>query len=506
MRPYTPAVPQDPLAVVDVGSNSGRLVVLRVGPAGHLEVLADGRAPLRLARDLRDGRTLSEAAIRRTVETLKDFRAMAEGAGAARTVAVATSAMRESDNADELIERVKAESGLAVVVIDGGQEARYGFLAAVQGLPVQNGLMMDIGGGSVEVTRFRDRRSTASWTLPLGSLRLSDRFLASDPPSSKEVEALRGWVATTLSDSGIEQLGDDERLIATGGTVRNLAKIDRHSRSYPIPRIHGYVLTRRRAQDLADLLAGRRLARRRSTPGLNADRADSIVGGALVAVEVMDVIGASEVTISGQGLREGLAFHALEQEPPSVEEVRRASVEAMAARFATWDERRARRRAAVAEVLVDALLPDAGANVRERIGQAALLLDIGRSIDYYRRFEHTADVVTEGDLLGFTHRKIALLSAVIRQAGDESSRVQRYAPLLSAADKAAVAREATILSLADEIEHRLAPDSLGTVACEDRGRTVVLDAPVFDPWAVDEMATRFRRAFAKRLTVRPPTP
>ena len=98
------------------------------------------------------------------------------------------------------------------------------------------------------------------------------------------------------------------------------------------------------------------------------------------------------------------------------------------------------------------------------------------------------------------------MATVIRQAGDESSRVQRYAPLLSAADKAVVAREATILSLADEIEHRLTPDSLGTVACEDRGRTVVLDAPVFDPWAVDEMATRFRRAFDKRLTVRPPSP
>jgi exopolyphosphatase/guanosine-5'-triphosphate,3'-diphosphate pyrophosphatase len=338
----------------------------------------------------------------------------------------------------------------------------------------------------------------------LGGLRLSERFLPSDPPTGKEADALREHLNEALEEAGIPALQADERLIATGGTVRNLAKVDRHRRTYPIPRLHGYVLTRKRVEDMAEMLAARRSSRRRQVPGLNADRADSIVGGAFASLATMVRVGAEELWVSGQGLREGIALDALGIEVPPVGAARRASVAAMAGRFATWDPERAHRRTRIALQLSASLDPDAGAKWRERLEHGATLLDVGRSIDYYRRFEHTADVITHGDLAGFTHRKLALLAAMVRFAGDQRVRIERYRPLLTADDRPAVERSSAILELADEIERRLAPGDPGHVEIDERGRLVVLTAPVFDPWRRRELAGRFAKAFRVRLQFREP--
>jgi exopolyphosphatase/guanosine-5'-triphosphate,3'-diphosphate pyrophosphatase len=493
-----------PLAIVDLGSNSSRVVVLRVDPTGYLEILADGRSPLRLARDVGNGGRLSAEAIQRTVEALKDFRAVASGSGAGTTIAVATSAIRESTNADELMERIQVEGGLTVRVIDGAEEARYGFLGAVHGVQVEHGMVVDIGGGSMELSRFRDRTLVESWTLPLGALRLSDRFLVTDPPTDREVETLREHVRGAVADAGVPTLRSDEQLIGTGGTIRNLAKMDRHARRYPIPRLHGYMLTRRRIEDLSELVTSRRLARRKGIGGLNADRADSIVGGALGAGSTMDLLLADAVIVTSQGVREGLAYDAVGKVTPSAEEARRMSIAALARRFTSWDQRRAARRVGMASRILETLEPGAGPGVRERLSQAATILDIGRSIDYYRRYEHTADILTESDLAGFSHRKLALLAAVVRQAGDETMSVNLYRPLLGPDDRQPIARQATILAIADEIESRIAPGNGLPVDCETRRREVLLRAPLFDGYRQGLLAARFRRAFGKRLVLEPP--
>jgi exopolyphosphatase/guanosine-5'-triphosphate,3'-diphosphate pyrophosphatase len=474
-------------------------VVLDVGPEGHMDLLADGRSPLRLARDVVRGSRLSAAAIQRTIAALRDFRAIAAGAGAGRIIAVATSAVRGSSNAGQLIERIHQETGLEVELIDGDREARCAFLGAVAELPYEHGWVVDIGGGSVELTQFRDREAKQTATFPLGSLTMSDRFLTSDPPDPDDVRDLCDFVRSSLSDAEIPTMEPDEHLIGTGGTIRNIAKIDHRSRAYPIPRIHGFTVTRRRVDEIANMLAGKRLSRRASVRGLNRDRADSIVGGALVARSVMDVLEASSIVVSGQGLREGVVYESLGLPIPGPAEARTASLKALVARFATFDADRAGRRTVVAGRLQEALDPDAGPRWRERIDHAATLLDIGRSIDYYERYRHAADIIVASDLAGFTHRKLALLAAVVRQGGDASMNVRQYGPLLGAADAAPVARASAILELADEIEHRSRPDQIGSIEAREVRRTIVVTAPIFDGYRQDVLASRVQQAFGRRL-------
>jgi len=494
-------VARKPIAVIDIGSNSCRIVVLRAS-GGHLEILVDSRAPLRLERDLQADGALSPHALDRTAAVMRDFGAIARSAGAARTIAVATSAVREATNGEEVVETVRRASGLDLEVITGDEEARYAFLGSIHGLEADSGLVADVGGGSLELSRFSGRRLERAWTLPLGALRVSDRFLQDDPPAGSDLELLRAYAAGSLEQAGIPALGSKEVMVGTGGTIRNLAKLDHRSRSYPIRRLHGYVLPRKRIQELEEVMAGRRSTRRAAMAGLNKDRADSIVGGAVTLLVLMEAAGADQVIVSGQGLREGVAFHAIGEEPPPVAEVRASSLRAVASRFSTWDERRAARRAEIASGLLAAVEPDATGAARERIRHAATILDAGTSVDYYQRHRHAAQIVTEADLEGFSHRKLAMLAAVIRSAGDDGVSWREYRPLLSSDDRTPVARQATILAVADEIEHRLEPDAPATGLREDRRKTVVLWAPVFDPLKRESLARRFARVFGKRLEIR----
>jgi len=497
------APPRPPVAVIDVGSNSGRVMVYRQEAGGHLHVLAGSRASLRLVRELdRTGRIPAES-LDRAYEALRDFRSVARGSGVKRITAAGTSALRDASNGPAFLRRVRRELGITMRTLSGLEEARYGFLGAVGGLPVEDGALFDLGGGSLQVARFRARRLLGAFSVPLGGLRVSDAFLRSDPPTPREVRRLREHARETLDAAGVVALSGDERLVGTGGTLRNLAKIDQRASGYPIPRLHGYVLSRRRVHEIVASLCGERLKKRAGVPGLNADRRDSIVGGGLVIGTLMDLLGAEEVVVSGEGVREGLARSLGSETLEPVRSVRRSSLDALAARFFGWSPERARRREALAELLHAALDPGAPGELAEALLQAARILDIGRTVDFFDRHEHVADLVLATDLGGFSHRQVALLAAVVRQAGDAETQPGSLAPLVSRQDRKAVERAAVLLALADEITERCPPGSAPVARCRVRAREVTVAVPALGSWGVRGLAERFEAAFGRRLRVVP---
>ena len=488
--------------MIDIGSNSGRIIVVTVTDHGHLEILSDARVGLRLMRDIDFAGRLSTDALDRTVAALLDFMAVAAGAGARRTIALATAAVREAINGAEFIDALRARTGLDVHVISGDEEARLAFGGAVNGLPIEHGTLIDIGGGSLELAHFRNRRVHHSWTLPLGALRLTDRFLAGDPPRTSEIAALQDHVTRMLRESGVPELADDERLVGTGGTIRNLAKMHRATVMYPIPRLHGYTIARKSLRDLVLRIAGRPLSRRTTLPGLSTDRADSIAGGALVVQAAVDALGAPDITVSGQGLREGVVYEELIDSMPPTADVRRASVEAIARRFSTWDEERARRRTAIALALWDEMRPN-GDETREVMEHAATVLDIGRSVDYYRRWEHAAEIIVSADLHGFSHRSIAMMAALIVRAGNRRPGLDQYSSLIDGRDRRNIGRGAVLLALADEVERRIPKGAAVSLEPYRAGAGVVLVLPVPHDWAPAELASRFQRVFGRELVIEP---
>jgi exopolyphosphatase/guanosine-5'-triphosphate,3'-diphosphate pyrophosphatase len=489
-----------PFAVVDVGSNSARMIVFRLRPGEHLDVLEEARAPLRLGRELRDDDRLGPEAIERTLEALRDFRAIADGAGAERMIAVATSAVRESADGDRLLAEAR-EAGVPLEVIDGKTEAMFGFLGAVHDLPVFHGVAMDLGGGSMELTGFHDRKFERSWTLPLGSLRVSDRFLVSDPPEDRELKDLRKTVKASLDEAGVGPIEAGGELVGIGGTVRNLAKMDLRRSDHPLRLLHGYELSAASVEDLVEDLASRTMKRRARLQGLNPDRADTIVGGAVVVLAVMDHLGVERVLISSRGLREGLALGDPDS-VPTPREVRTISVATLASRFATWDPSAAARRVSLSSQLVEALELEAPPLVKEMLQHAASLLDIGKAIDHYERWDHAAMIVTAADLAGFTHQGLVVLSAILRLAGEHTS-LGPSARLIPPDERPALRKAAVALALAEELHRRIPAGERATLVCSrPRGRFEI-QAPVPVRWRPRNISNRFRAAFGAKLAVLP---
>ncbi len=490
-----------PAAVIDLGSNSARVVVFRKAGGGVLEVVADEHISLKLIREIgKDGR-LSTAGFDKTLRVLRDFRRIADAAGAQRLLAFGTSALRDAKNGDEFRAAAAKECGVKLEIMSAIEEAQAGFVGAVYGLPVIDGLMFDIGGGSVQITHFQNRRRRRACSLPLGALRVSDDFLKSDPPSPREIRKLRAHVAAVLHEANIKELGDDEMVIGTGGTVRNLAKVDSRSAEYPIPRLHGYELDRGALRNLERILSSRSAAERKDLSGLNSSRAESILGGCIVAEGILAASGCDSFLVAGQGLREGAVLDTMVERLPAPVRVREQSMQELASRFSSCEPLRSARRRAISLSLYDCLEKDADPLMREMLGHAAAVLDIGRSIDFYRLHEQTAAIVRASALLGFSHLEVALLSSIVELGDNEGWDPALCSPPLDPDDFEALERAGVLLCLAGAIEERRLPGRAAPAACSVRGRSFVLAETGMKAWKDDQLSTRFRKAFGKDLKI-----
>jgi exopolyphosphatase/guanosine-5'-triphosphate,3'-diphosphate pyrophosphatase len=213
-------------------------------------------------------------------------------------------------------------------------------------------------------------------------------------------------------------------------------------------------------------------------------------------------VGAPEILVSGQGVREGLVQSLFEPEAPSVDAVREASLRSLTSRFAGWDERWARQRAAVAARLGDALGVRADREVGAALGRAARVMDIGRSVDFFDRHEHAARIVLKTEIFGFGHREIALMAAVIAAAGDEDEVGKALSPLVQKDDRAQIEAAGVILALADDIVERCPPDASVTVDGAAGPAGFVVSVPALGGWRARKIAARFERVLGMPLTVR----
>lgn len=479
----------DTLAVIDIGSNSGRVVVVRREADVHLHVLSQERVPLGLARALGDDGAIDDDALERTVAAVRDFVALATRAGAQRIVGASTYAVRVATNGQALVSVVEEQTGVRLRILSADEEAALSFRGAIHGLDADDGVAIDVGGGSLEVTSFRGRLPVATTSLPFGSVVATARFLRNDPPKPDELEELRAALRDALPD--IRPARRNEVLVATGGTVRNLAKLDRASRTYPLERLHGYPLAPTGLARTIDDLASEPAERRSKIAGLKRDRVDSIVAGGLVVQVIAEVLGAASIQVSGQGLREGLALEALGIEPADPGAIRAASVAALDARLADRIPGSGLRRTEVCDALAGCAFPAATPMHRELLRYASRLLDAGAAIDPYAATRATLQMLLSAELVGFTHESLAMLCAMVASSNGPLSSIAGVAGLLDAEDQAAARAAGSLLALAEQIERRLPPDA-SIPRMRRRGTRLEISVPLSGEW-VAEVARKVRK-------------
>ncbi|MHB8351903.1 MAG: Ppx/GppA phosphatase family protein [Thermoplasmata archaeon] len=408
------------LAVLDVGSNTARLVLFRTGRAGGIRAMAEWKEVPRLGLEPAPDGTLREAAMERGVAALVRFGRILDEIGPDRVFAVATSAVRDAPNAAEFLRRVRQASGLELRILSGAEEARYAYLGVASAWELGHALVCDLGGGSLQIVETSPERLKNSVSLPLGALRLHHRYLAHDPPKSREWEELRAAVREALEASLSAFGGGPYELIGLGGTVRAMARAAIELRSYPFPRVHGYALRARDLQALHELLGEMPAERRRSVPGIGSDRADVILVGLVLFEALLRAARAPGITVSGTGIREGIALEAIGAKLPApADELAHRSVSVLAETVG-FDLEEGEQVAEIATELLDLAAGPGGSDPSERraLRVAGWMRGAGTAIDLWRYARHSAYLVRNVPIHGLSPREV-LLAALALDGGEE---------------------------------------------------------------------------------------
>ena len=496
-------------AVIDIGSGSARAVVMQVNRGGGIEIVAQQRITLNLMSRVNSDGYLDGEGVASTLDALDDFALVARAYGIDAIHAVGTAALRESGNAETITEAAQQRFGIPLRIIDGAEEAAYCFVGAIHGLGTQDGLLADIGGGSTELVRFRNRELVSTVSLPLGSLRLANRFDLGDLPTERAVRAACEHVRTVLSDAGIEPLENGATLVGSGGSVRLLSRLDRGRKPYPIIKLHGYEIGAADLSDQIEEMSGMSRMERAGIPGMNPERGHSVSGGGVVARALMQHLGTDRLLVSGQGLREGLARHPNSPavcdriQLPALPSVRSESLADLVGRFAPRFGQRGERRAELAGRLADAVWDGGNRQIANSLRCAARLLDIGNAVDYYNRLNRTASIIVRTDLPGFSHTESAQIAATLLAAefGTLPGRFRR-SRLLSTADLRLIGQAAVMLVTADELDGRL-PLGVRANVVKIGGEegTWRITTPSWSPVAAPDLPARWRKAFAKDIRI-----
>jgi exopolyphosphatase/guanosine-5'-triphosphate,3'-diphosphate pyrophosphatase len=498
------------IAIIDLGSNTSRLIILAYSPGTSFQLIDQVRERVRLSEGMGAENVLRPAPMNRAVHLVKVFKALCDANGIETIIATATSAVRDARNQAELLSLVENEAGLKLRVLSGTEEAYYGYLGAINSTPLINGLVLDIGGGSLELSRVRQRQLINSTSLPLGAVRLSETFLRSDPIKPADVRLVNRYVEALLNSIDWSKASRGDQLVGLGGTVRALAKMDQRRRNYPLDRLHGYVLTLPAIETLLHEMEDLPLSKREKLPGLNSDRADVIVGGTLALVRLMRLGGYHELIVCGQGLREGLFYeHFLRDLPtPLVPDVRAFSLANLTELYdVTWTH--ARHVEALAVALFDQLrsLHGGGSFERAILSGAALLHDIGVAIDYYNHDDHSAYLILNAELPGFTHREIALMALLAHYHRRGKPDVTPFKGVLTRDDEDRAAKLGALLRLAEYLD-RSRTQVVRSIRCRIQESAVQIMCQVrgdatTEVWATERNADLFKQVFKREVKVVP---
>lgn len=460
------------LASIDIGSNSIKLVVVEAASGDSFAVLAREKEVIRLGHDTLRERHLDPAAIARAAETIKRFRSIAEARGASQIVAIATASVREADNSAEFIREIEERTGLRVQVLSGIEEARLIGLAALQGCALRDEtiLNIDIGGGSTELSLMHQGIPDKLFSMKIGAVGLTEKFIASDPVKPKELRALKAEIQLALERPAREFRG--ARWQHTTGTSGSILALGEVLRFQQLLRVGGALqgaqptgteISRGRLERFNDRVAVMNVLERRSIPGISAQRAEIIVAGGQILAATMRALGIHRLRTCDWALREGVIIDRLRQMDiesrppvPDVGDPRLRGVQAVGRRF-EYEAEHAHRVASFAETIFDSLAAafKLSRHHRTLLSAAALLHDVGYIIAHESHHKHTQYLIKHSELTGFSEAERLVIANIARYHSRAlpKERHPDYAAL-NGRDRETVWQLGSILRIADALDRR----------------------------------------------------
>ncbi|MDD2899889.1 MAG: Ppx/GppA phosphatase family protein [Desulfuromonadaceae bacterium] len=450
------------LAAIDIGTNSIRCIVVEVDQQGRYMILDDEKATVRLGENLAASGAVSAAAFARAVDAMSRIRKLIDGLKVTDVEAVATSAVRSASNGDELVTVLNRELGREIRVISGDEEAELVALSVRHNFDMSGKryMIIDIGGGSVEIMSAVANHVESCHSLELGAVRMTDRFIKSDPVSDSEISRLRSYVRSEMKNAFIDERPTVQTFIGSGGTITTLASMVMSMRRQAYSTSHGFEVLRSEVVHLLAMLARKDVKSLRNIPGLNPDRADIIVAGLVVIDEMMKYFGANMLLVNERGIREGLIISCMKRLKLLPESSTQRSWKESVLEFARschFDEPHSRHVAKVSLCIYDAIAKEFGLkkNDRKLLESAALLHDVGYFISYNSHHKHSHHLIRHAELFGFSPREREMMALIARYhrkslPKKKHSEYERLDPK----DQQIVSRLGGILRLSDGLDRR----------------------------------------------------
>lgn len=505
------------VAAIDIGTNSVHMIVVRVRPDLSFEVIDREKVMVRLGAGGLGGKALTSESMQSALQALSKFSRLAQSHGVDDIVAVATSATREARNGGEFLARIARETGIRPRVIAGAEEARLIHQAAVYGVHVAAGraVVIDIGGGSVEITLGTGTTIELARSFKVGVIRLTEQFVKSDPISERDERRMSGHILREI-DRYCDQVtaAGFDRVIGTSGTILSIGAVAAAAAGHGVGReLRNLRVSAKQIRRIRKEVASLDIERRLAIPGLDPRRADLVVAGAILLDTILRRLGATELTLCDLALREGLVLDYIRSHRreiahvDTIPDVRRRSVLELAERW-QYQAEHARHVARLALALFDQTREVHHLSDRERewLEYAALLHDVGAHISFARHHRHSYYLIKNGDLRGFHPDEIDVMALVARyhRRGTPRKTHAEYAEL-SAPLRRTVKILASILRVAESLDRSHAQVISG-LELHDRTGELVLqlrtrsDAEL-EAWATNRHLRPFEQLVDKAVRI-----
>ena len=499
------------IAVIDLGSNSARLVIADVMPSGHFVVVDELKETVRLGQDMERDGFLKPARVAQAVKTLKMFRKMCDSNKVDKEYPIASNAVRRAKNQKSFLEEINSVCGFRFKVLTEEEEAMYIYRGVINSLDVPKGVIVDISGSSTQLIHYNRRNVLNRENLPFGTITLSDLF---NDPNSTAAEQARNVEAFVTEQFGriswLKELEPDVQFVGVGGTFRNLAKISRIIRRYPLDMIHNCNVSTSDFDTVYEKVTSREADKRTKIRGLSVERADIFVSALACIKGFISCTEFDNIVVSCSGIREGIMFsHAVPTtlEKPITDVLGHSLMTQMLHYNVNIPHAEHVCNLSIQLYKQLRVLHKLPRQYVKVLRIASLMHDAGLRVKFYDKNRHSYYFILNANLYGVSHRDIVLAAFVARHQSYEDFKFDwaKYASILREEDLMAVMKLSVILRIAESLD-RAQSGAVKTLNCDVLGDSVIMKTQVEGDCSLEikdalTVGADFAKAYRKNLEI-----
>lgn len=500
------------IAIIDIGSNTARIVIVNILEGGYFNVIDELKEPVRLAKDMEADGFLKPIRVQQMVQTLKTFKNLYESHKVSRVFAYATAAVRRAKNQKVFVDEILSSCGIKLTILSQEEEASLVYTGVINSMDIPKGLIVDVGGGSVKVISYNRRILIAQDTLPFGAVTLTEKFAqaSSDPIERNNmiVDYVKGYLKNL---PWIKELDPDTKFIAVGGAARNVGKISRRFKKYPLDMAHNYVIPYSDFDSIFNVIRSLDMDKASRIKGLSTARADILPAAMCCLQAVKECTEFDEMVISGAGMREGAMFRyavPTTSDKP-ISDILGHSIYTMLHHFNINVEH--------SEHVFDLslqlyrqlrVLHKLPRNFIKILRVAAQLHDIGSSFKFYDHPKHSFYLILNSNLYGIPQKDLVMAALIASRHGAvayEGVEIQQYLSMLDKDEIVAVRKLGVIVRIAECFDRSMA-GVITSLTCDVLGDSVILKTESVADCSLEikdalNAVPEFKRAFNKNLEI-----